>query len=191
MREAQKSVAALDILSRYSEEPGDIVYEQTARDLGPNSPQRQRTENAAREPISVSMTAQSTSRNVNPDGRTCSNVFNITQSFVLLPSAAQMACSQAPEEDNVSSKVNNITSSVGPRSIKSSSSTESFKSAISLQEVDLEIARQVKAIQSLMHAFRTALQVLHSLIEKRMPSKIGQAYFSPLSKGSPGFVAHS
>lgn len=89
-----------------------------------------------------------------------------------------MVCFQAPEEDNVSSKVSNCTSSIGLRSIESSSSTESFKSAISLQELDLEMARQVKVIQSLMHAFRTALQVLHSLIEKRMPSPIGQAYIS-------------
>ena len=78
----------------------------------------------------------------------------------------------------MSSKASNVTSIVGPRSIKSSSSTESFKSAVSLQEVGLEVARQVKAIQSLMHAFRTAFQVLHSLIEKRMPSKFGQVYLS-------------
>lgn len=54
------------------------------------------------------------------------------------------------------------------RSLKSSSSAESFKSAISIQEQDLEVARKVKAVQSIMHAFRTAIQILGNLIESRI-----------------------
>jgi hypothetical protein len=45
-----------------------------------------------------------------------------------------------------------------------------------LQEANINIARQVKAVQAVMHAFRTALHILHSLIERRMPEKGGQVY---------------
>jgi hypothetical protein len=89
-----------------------------------------------------------------------------------------MECSQAPEQDGSPSTTRNETSDMESRSIKSSSSTESFKSAISLQEVDLDIARQVKAVQALMHAFRTALQILYNLIESRMPDKSGEVYIA-------------
>lgn len=55
------------------------------------------------------------------------------------------------------------------RSLKSSSSTESFKSAFSILENDFDVAQKVKAVQSVMHAFETAIQILDNLIERRIP----------------------
>jgi hypothetical protein len=77
-----------------------------------------------------------------------------------------------------------------PRSLKSSSSNESFKSAISLQEEDLNLARKVKAVQSVMHAFRTALEILNNLVDRRIHDKHGELYLAAkeledsLDKGS-------
>jgi hypothetical protein len=64
------------------------------------------------------------------------------------------------------------------RSLKSSSSTESFKSAMSLQEEDLNLARKVKAVQSVMHAFRTALEILSNLVDRRIHDKHGELYLA-------------
>jgi hypothetical protein len=64
------------------------------------------------------------------------------------------------------------------RSLKSSSSTESFKSAMSLQEEDLNLARKVKAVQSIMHAFRTALEILNNLVDRRIHEKHGELYLA-------------
>jgi len=63
-------------------------------------------------------------------------------------------------------------------SLKSSSSTESFKSAMSLQEEDLKLARKVKAVQSVMHAFRTALDILNNLVDRRIHDKRGKLYLA-------------
>jgi hypothetical protein len=64
------------------------------------------------------------------------------------------------------------------RSLKSSSSTESFKSAMSLQEEDLNLARKVKAVQSIMHAFCTALEILSNLVDRRIHEKHGELYLA-------------
>jgi hypothetical protein len=50
-----------------------------------------------------------------------------------------------------------------PRSLKSSSSSDSFKSAISEQEPDFEIIREVEGV---LHAFRTALEVLEKVMKR-------------------------
>lgn len=57
------------------------------------------------------------------------------------------------------------------RSLKSVSSTESFKSAVSVQKELLDLAHEVKAVKSVLHAFRTALDTLDSLIERRIPNR--------------------
>jgi hypothetical protein len=64
------------------------------------------------------------------------------------------------------------------RSLKSSSSAESFKSAMSLQEEDLNLARKVKAVQSVMHAFRTALEILNNLVDRRIHDRNGELYLA-------------
>jgi hypothetical protein len=64
------------------------------------------------------------------------------------------------------------------RSLKSSSSTESFKSAMSIQEEDLNLARKVKAVQSVMHAFRTALEILNNVVDRRIHDKHSELYLA-------------
>jgi hypothetical protein len=54
------------------------------------------------------------------------------------------------------------------RSLKSASSSESFKSAMSVQASNESVASQIKAVQGVMHAFQTALETLESLIAKRI-----------------------
>lgn len=62
------------------------------------------------------------------------------------------------------------------KSVRSASSVESFKSARSIQEEDMETARKIKAVQRVMHAFRSALDVLNSLVEKRIEDKRWDLY---------------
>jgi hypothetical protein len=50
-----------------------------------------------------------------------------------------------------------------PRSLKSSSSSESFKSAVDEQEPDIGVVREV---ESVLHAFRTALEVLEKVVKR-------------------------
>ncbi|KIN03186.1 hypothetical protein OIDMADRAFT_52983 [Oidiodendron maius Zn] len=56
-------------------------------------------------------------------------------------------------------------------SLKSASSSDSFRSAVSVQESPVDVVYQVEAIYNVLHAFRTALQVLESLIESRLQKK--------------------
>ena len=56
-------------------------------------------------------------------------------------------------------------------SLKSASSSDSFRSAVSVQESSIDVVYQVEAIYNVLHAFRTALQVLESLIESRLQKK--------------------
>ncbi|KAI9048340.1 hypothetical protein LZ554_008132 [Drepanopeziza brunnea f. sp. 'monogermtubi'] len=66
------------------------------------------------------------------------------------------------------------------RSLKSSSSSESFESARSILDTQLEVARKVKAIQNVLHAFCIALQVLENLVESRIPEREGSLYSSAM-----------
>lgn len=61
--------------------------------------------------------------------------------------------------------------SISIRSVKSSSSMESFKSALSAQEEPPSSAEVFKAIQSVLHAFKTALQIHQALINNRIDKK--------------------
>ncbi|CAG8978958.1 hypothetical protein HYALB_00012411 [Hymenoscyphus albidus] len=54
-------------------------------------------------------------------------------------------------------------------SLKSVSSTESFKSAISVQKEVLDLAQEVKPVKAVLHAFRTALDTLETLITRLIP----------------------
>jgi len=58
-------------------------------------------------------------------------------------------------------------------SLKSSISIDSFKSAVSVQEASTnpgsDVTHGIHAIQSVMHAFRTALETLQKLIDRRIP----------------------
>ncbi len=65
----------------------------------------------------------------------------------------------------------NIAPEYEARSLRSSHSSDSFKSAVSVQEVVEEIAYHVKAVQSVIHAFVVALETLNTLIEKRVQTK--------------------
>ncbi|KAH8676531.1 hypothetical protein BGZ60DRAFT_259462 [Tricladium varicosporioides] len=69
------------------------------------------------------------------------------------------------------------------RSIKSASSVESFKSALSAQEIDnwVEADRAIKSVQSVLHAFRTALNILDNLINRRMHQRSGGPYNSAIA----------
>lgn len=57
------------------------------------------------------------------------------------------------------------------QSLRSVSSTESFKSAVSIQKELLDLAQEVKAVKSILHAFRIALETLENLIQRRIPER--------------------
>ncbi|KAE9381909.1 hypothetical protein N431DRAFT_393601 [Stipitochalara longipes BDJ] len=175
LREAQKAVEQVDFLPKYSETLEGKITPKSFMETGPSLNQPREAAEARRETM-ISTLNSATSRNADSDPPIHSNVFGITQSFVVLPSIAQTACPQGPEKDTSSSTSTKACLDMAPKSIKSSSSTESFKSAISMQQMDLEVARQVKAVRAVMHAFRTAIQILHNLIERRMPIKRGEIY---------------
>jgi len=152
------------------------------------------------------------SRGLDSDNTPFSNPFNVTQSFVVLPSLDQgfpPVIARDTEVTSVSTSTMRDLGRPGDRfqnaggmnhgrgilkewkhstdtkmnssptwSLKSSSSTESFKSAMSLQEEDLNLARKVKAVQSVMHAFRTALEILNNLVDRRIHDKHGELYLA-------------
>lgn len=126
----------------------------------------------------TSLPTQATSRSISSISQTSINPYSPYLSFSMLSPQMQTAPSQTTGQYFSPPTVGNVSSDMEPRSIRSSSSTESFKSAISLQEADLEVARQVKSVQALMHAFRTALQILENIIERRMPNKDGETYIA-------------
>jgi hypothetical protein len=126
----------------------------------------------------AALSTHTTSRDLNSDFQTTSSASHVTQRFVMIPSNADLISASAARLDRSSSMIKNVPSDIERQSLKSSSSTESFKSAISVQEADLDLAGQVKAIQIMMHAFRTTFLVLHNLIERRIPEKDGEVYFA-------------
>lgn len=62
---------------------------------------------------------------------------------------------------------------VSTKSLKSTPSVESFQTGVSVQvsvhelEGQKEARKEVEAVRSVLHAFKTALEVLHKLVEKR------------------------
>ncbi|RDL41867.1 uncharacterized protein BP5553_01846 [Venustampulla echinocandica] len=62
------------------------------------------------------------------------------------------------------------------RSLKSSSSVESFQSALSSQGTSTDIIDDVVAVQGVLHSFRTALETLNSFTQKRIPKKDNGLY---------------
>lgn len=56
------------------------------------------------------------------------------------------------------------------RSLRSVASVQTFKSALSAQE-PVDIAPQVKGVYDVLHSFRTALEVLATLIERRLQNQ--------------------
>jgi hypothetical protein len=62
------------------------------------------------------------------------------------------------------------------RSLKTASSLESFQSAVSEQESSIDVVNQVEAIYNVLHAFRTAFEVLESLIKSRLREKEQDTY---------------
>jgi len=112
-----------------------------------------------------------------------SNQFNANKCFTFLPSQheqfpAPIARQPEPLNGTEPSDINSRRRSLSTMSLKSSTSSESFKSAISIQEQHLDVARKVKAVQSVMHAFHTALQILRNLIERRILDKDSPVYFA-------------
>ncbi|KUJ18592.1 uncharacterized protein LY89DRAFT_780639 [Mollisia scopiformis] len=188
LQEAQKSIMAGGILTKYTVQSESIVqvsssevYISSTHSEGSQSEVVSVNPNeASSSPISTMLRHQDHS----------SNMFHAKRKFMVLPQnvnalspiltrgakssdnrgAGDGACtkveSHSPAE--ASPRLSNHETRTS-RSLKSSSSSESFKSAISIQEQDLEIARKVKAVQSVLHAFRTALEILGNLIERRIP----------------------
>lgn len=70
------------------------------------------------------------------------------------------------------------TDSVTPTNLRASSSSESFRSAISEQDSENSdiIGSQIRALQSLLHAFQTALDTLESLIARRLSGSATKRY---------------
>jgi hypothetical protein len=63
-------------------------------------------------------------------------------------------------------------------SLKSSPSVESFKSALSFQDIPTDVTDKVDTVQGILHAFRTALETLETLVRKRILQKDEDLYFA-------------
>lgn len=96
------------------------------------------------------------------------STFGISQSFVALPSQAHQLHATASRCPNA-------------KSLRSSASAESFKSAISIQNEDLELTNQIKAIQSVLHAFQTSLEALENLINRRIRERESEIHAAAIS----------
>jgi hypothetical protein len=156
LKEAKEAVEAAEFLPKYSEspEPEPLISPRSITKPQSNANQYRADGAAELETMSASVSAHTASGNIKSNAQTFSQAFSISQSFMVLPSTAEMASSQTAEQDNPTLTIRTVISEVELKSIKSSSSKESFKSAISLQEANINIARQVKAVQTVMHAFR-------------------------------------
>ncbi|KAE8441461.1 hypothetical protein EG329_004954 [Mollisiaceae sp. DMI_Dod_QoI] len=199
LQEAQKSIMAGGILTKYTVQSENIVQvseagvhiskmHSEAHQVGPSK--------VTAPPISKP------SKHLNQAGLS-SNLFHATTSFVVVPPNINSISSIIKRDESSTSTIRSISTSeraldddsppknarspcqdsspqhpgkefAASRSLKSSSSVESFKSAMSVQEHDLEIARKVKAVQSVMHAFRTAIQILGNLFERRISATGGE-----------------
>ena len=71
-----------------------------------------------------------------------------------------------------------VTAKSKTKSLKSSSSSDSFKSAVSEQNISNDLAKEVKAVQSVMHAFRSALELVGKLIQNRIDTNEEDLYFA-------------
>ncbi len=180
LREAQKAVEATGILPKYSNS-SEAVEKRVGTGIQITSVQfRSMPVQQSGVPIQQSPKGCKATRQYHPTiqqtGADKFAPFAITKTLAVLPS-----------EDF---EVSTITSrSIQAQSLKSSSSTESFKSAKSVQEEDVGAAQNVKSIQSILHAFRTALQVLQTLIENRIREKEGQLFLA--AKGLEGLLSEA
>ncbi|KAH6691190.1 hypothetical protein BKA61DRAFT_663282 [Leptodontidium sp. MPI-SDFR-AT-0119] len=161
----QQPAAPYDILPKNSDDQEDT------RSKGPDSIQH-KSMNAVNVPQCLVM--------IPSDSADMQNVFakkNVSRAVVNEEqdpsSEVKSAARQAPPEPVAPSSID-----VDMKSVKSSSSVESFKSAKSIQEEELEVARKVKAIQSVLHAFRSALEVLNILVERRIEDRRWDLYTS-------------
>jgi hypothetical protein len=84
----------------------------------------------------------------------CQPLGDMLQSFVVIPNV---------REKNSSADIK--------RSSSIESLAESFKSAVSIQDIDYDVARRIKGIQKIMHAFDTALEILENLIRRHLSTK--------------------
>jgi len=82
--------------------------------------------------------------------------------------------------------IKKIPSRVETRTVKSSSSVESFRSTVSEQSLvqNLDFSHEIKEVESLRHAFRTALDILENLIERRMQDRKTEVYLAAKDLGT-------
>jgi hypothetical protein len=101
-------------------------------------------------------------------------------SFVVLPDPAtgsNLSVNQKNITGPLQCQLASInTKSISTDSLKSSSSIESFKSALSSVDTNHTVVEEINAIQGILHAFRTALETLEVLVRKRISEKDGQLY---------------
>jgi hypothetical protein len=177
LKAAQKAVEEGGFLPRYSLQPEQtLLSSEDSMEICAN--EREKSQYPQHQKLFTSACSHPTTRDIHSNFQVSSSAFHINQSFMMMPPKENLVSFLTKTQDVPSSMSRNRTSDTEEKSLKSSSSMESFKSAISLQEADLDLARQVKAIQTVLHAFRTALQILQNLIEKRIPDRDGEVYFA-------------
>jgi soluble cytochrome b562 len=111
--------------------------------------------NFTKSPVSPSNTQSHGHISTSPVSQT--NV-DMMQSFVVISSEQQR------------------TSEVLRSSCSAESLAESFKSALSVQTSELDLARKIKSVQGTIHAFKTAIETLDNLIQRRLLDKSEEIY---------------
>jgi hypothetical protein len=78
------------------------------------------------------------------------------------------------------------TATAETKSVKSSSSVESFKSAVSEQSImqKFDFSHEIKEVKELLGAFRSALDILGNLIERRIHAKQAEVYIAAKDLGA-------
>jgi len=78
------------------------------------------------------------------------------------------------------------TAAAKTKSVKSSSSVESFKSAVSEQSIvpKYDFSHEIKEVKELLHAFRSALDILGNLIERRIHDRKADVFIAAKNLGA-------
>ncbi|KAH7364706.1 hypothetical protein BKA65DRAFT_143372 [Rhexocercosporidium sp. MPI-PUGE-AT-0058] len=205
LKEAQKAVDSRGFMARYSA-PSKQAVEFSEKGVRISSTHREEV-NQRQPAVPCGIASKSpkshqdaSSKGLDHRHRQPTNAVNVPQCLMMIPSdsanmqnvfarknVSRAVINEYPDSSSglKSAASQTLSGSIAPastdadmKSLKSSSSVESFKSAKSIQEEELEVARKVKSIQSVLHAFRSALEVLHILMERRIEDRRWDLYTS-------------
>jgi hypothetical protein len=197
LKDAQNVVNSSEVISRYTIHSEKVIHysekefqlSATQREEGPNLPtvssfvtlpipSAAPTQGTAYGPVTLS---NPTTVQMVSSGSLKAPIVNADQTAATMSPLHRQLPKLTAEDQIIKSQVICAKSSIkciSAISLKSSPSVESFKSALSFQDIPADVTDKVDTIQGILHAFRTALETLETLVRKRIPQKDENLYFA-------------